>query len=247
VSRRAIVLLARAPSAPGKTRLTAGWPAGHARALREALFLDSLAIARSLDVPVTVAYTPAAARDEMAALTGGRSTMDRGPSPAGREPSPVGREPATPGQALEIDLRPQCGDDLGARMLHAISAGLTGADHVVLMGSDLPTLPRAYLVDAFAELESGADCVFGPTEDGGYYLVGARRGMDMSRVLTGIPWGAGQVLQATLMAARASGVAAAVTRAWFDVDVPADLRRVVGDTRLADQRRDFYSRFLSRT
>jgi glycosyltransferase A (GT-A) superfamily protein (DUF2064 family) len=43
------------------------------------------------------------------------------------------------------------------------------------MNSDGPTLPAEYLADAFRALEDGADVTLGPSEDGGYYLIGLRR------------------------------------------------------------------------
>ena len=225
---RAIVVLARAPSAPGKTRLTAGLTSDQARALREALFLDTIDIARSLDVAVTVAYTPDDARDEMAAMVGqsARSSVDRRPGAA---------------------LRPQRGDDLGARMLHAIiEAGAAGADTVVLIGSDLPTLPPSHLADAFTQLESGIDCVFGPADDGGYHLVGVRRGLDVARVFTGISWGTNRVRQESLSAAQAAGRKTVLIDPWFDVDLFEDLARVVSDARpgVAVRTRAWYNSFL---
>ncbi len=215
---RAIVVLARAPSVPGKTRLTANLRDDDARALREALLLDTLEIVRSVNVPVTLAYTPDNARAEMEAF--------------------VGRRPLA-------SLRPQRGDDLGARMHCALTdAFVAGATQVLLIGSDLPTLPSTHLDDAFGVLESGIDCVFGPADDGGYYLIGVRRGVDLSRIVTGVRWGTPRVLEETLSAARAVGVTTKLVNGWFDVDLPEDLRRVASDARLAEKRREFYRRFL---
>lgn len=50
--KRVVVLLARAPSAKGKTRLTAHLPEGDAPALRRRLFLDTLAAARQTGLVV---------------------------------------------------------------------------------------------------------------------------------------------------------------------------------------------------
>ena len=154
---------------PGKTRLTANLSDDDARTLREALLLDTLEVVRSVNVPVTLAYTPDNARAEMEAY------VDRGPWTVGRGPW--------------ASLRPQRGDDLGARMHCALTdAFAAGATQVLLIGSDLPTLPPTHLGDAFGVLES-IDCVFGPADDGGYYLIGVRRGVDLSRIVTGVRWG----------------------------------------------------------
>ena len=219
---RTLIVLARAPSAPGKTRLTAALPDDRARALRDALMRDTLGVARSLDLPVTVAYTPVQSGDEMLAVV----------------------DKQTP--AASLVLRPQRGDDLGARMHHAIAESFAaGAGLVVLIGSDLPTLPSTHVADAFAELASGSDCVFGPTDDGGYYLVGVGRGAaNYGRLFTDIPWSTDRVLASTLAAAHVLGLTTALLKPWFDVDVLDDLKRIVNDPQLTEERREFYRSFL---
>ena len=203
-----LIVFARAPSASGKTRLTSHLTLEQARALRTALLLDTLDIARSIGVSVCVRYTPSDAREEMAALVG------------------------------DVMLAPQTDDDLGARMLHAVSSSFAGgASALVLIGSDLPTLPPDYLIAAFRRLET-ADCVFGPADDGGYYLVGlSRRAMKISedetrvaRLFTHIEWGTHSVLQQSLAAARDAGLSAELLPSWYDVDHFDDLTRVGADT-----------------
>jgi rSAM/selenodomain-associated transferase 1 len=197
---RAIVVLARAPSAPGKSRLTGGLSDDRARALREALLLDTLDVARTVGVPIVISYTPDDARDEMAGLAG------------------------------DIALVPQRGANLGERMRWAMDDTFaSGAESVVLIGSDLPTLPLEHLTDAFAMLESPADLVLGPAEDGGFYLVAARQ--PRPEVFHGIEWGTPHVLDRVADAARRAGLTVGLTRSWWDVDTPDDLRRAVEDLR----------------
>ena len=208
-SARQVVILARAPSASGKTRLTAHLIEHRARALRERLFLDTLAAARAAGYPVIVSFTPDDALEEMRGLVG------------------------------DARLIAQRGDDLGARMRHALLDALAlGADAVVLIGSDLPTLPPENIVRAFDMLEGAGggveragcsatcDVVFGPTEDGGFYLVGARG--DIQNIFTGISWGRSDVLARVTAAAQGAGVAVGLAPTWWDVDVPEDLRRYSG-------------------
>lgn len=192
-----VVLLARAPSARGKTRLTAHLSAAEARTLRERLFLDTWSAVRATGYPVVVSYTPEEAQAEMRALAG------------------------------EATLIVQRGGDLGARMRNAMhDAFATGAAAVVLIGSDLPTLPPEHVSDAFAMLDSGADVVFGPSEDGGFYLVGARSALpDMFH---GIEWSMRDVLARVTAAAHESGLTVGMARAWWDVDDPEHLRRCPG-------------------
>jgi hypothetical protein len=204
-SARQVVILARAPSAQGKTRLTAHLPEDRARALRERLFLDTLAAARAAGYPVVVSFTPDTAREEMRGLVG------------------------------EGALFPQRGDDLGARMRNAmVDMFATGAAAVVLIGSDLPTLPPEHIVHALNLLEgqgsspavSRCDVVFGPSEDGGFYLVAARSALP--DIFRGLEWSRADVLARVAEAARRAGLTTAFAREWWDVDVLEDLHRCPG-------------------
>ena len=59
--------------------------------------------------------------------------------------------------------------NLGSRMRHAFERVLPGP--AVLVGSDIPDLMPCHIAKAFSAL-GRADAVFGPAEDGGYWLVG---------------------------------------------------------------------------
>lgn len=125
----------------------------------------------------------------------------------------------------------QDGDDLGTRM-HAAFAhvGAQGFARCVLIGSDMPQLALATVEHAFAVLED-ADLVLGPARDGGYYLIAARRPLE---VFGGIAWGTGSVLAATRARAAELGLKVALLDEGFDVDEAADLQRLeallAGDT-----------------
>ena len=76
--------------------------------------------------------------------------------------------------APDFALVAQRGEDLGARLSHAFEDLLAdGAPGAIVIGSDVPTLPSAVLEAALERL-AGADLVLGPSEDGGYYLIGLR-------------------------------------------------------------------------
>ncbi|HEY5998202.1 MAG TPA: TIGR04283 family arsenosugar biosynthesis glycosyltransferase [bacterium] len=122
-------------------------------------------------------------------------------------------------------VTPQGRGDLGARLLAAFESGFGGgAEAVVAVGSDCPELGAGDVGDAFRAL-AGADVVFGPAHDGGYWLVGLRStGRRAAAELFGdIPWGGDRVLDASLAAAEGAGLSVALLRALADVDRPADL------------------------
>ncbi len=120
---------------------------------------------------------------------------------------------------------PQRGDTLGER-IHNCFEDLfaAGYESVVVIGADSPTLPGEYLLDAFDALEDDQTAVLGPTEDGGYYLIGLRR--LHGQLFTSIPWSTNQVLAETQKRANEAGVKIVLLPAWYDVDTPAELEQL---------------------
>jgi rSAM/selenodomain-associated transferase 1 len=125
-----------------------------------------------------------------------------------------------------FELRPQSGPTLGERMAAAVSyAFLTGCRKAVIIGSDIPLIKGDDVEEAFAALES-ADLVLGPSDDGGYWLLGLRAGLDSWKALfSGIPWGGNQVLEETVGRAGALGLRVCMLRRLFDVDTEEDVKR----------------------
>jgi rSAM/selenodomain-associated transferase 1 len=120
----------------------------------------------------------------------------------------------------------QTGEDLGARLWHALCLALEQHPFVAAVGSDHPDLPVERVDEAFSRLAEGADVVFGPADDGGYYLVGARRGALRRRVFEEIPWSTPRVLEAALERCREAGLEAELLALGYDIDTPADLPRL---------------------
>jgi rSAM/selenodomain-associated transferase 1 len=206
---RAVVLLARAPSAPGKTRLTSTLTRAAAIALRRALLLDTYEVVCTAGEPIIVAFTPADARAEIESLIAESSGA------------------RTAGSAVAFVPQREDGD-LGDRMSAAlVEAQRRGASRVLLIGSDLPTLHTAHLRDGFALLDRH-DVVLGPAEDGGYYAIGVGSGAltNTARLFHGITWSTDLVLRETLAAAARADLSVALLPPWFDVDTRADLERV---------------------
>lgn len=123
-----------------------------------------------------------------------------------------------------VTLIPQGEGDLGTRLDRAFTAlSARGYRLRAVIGTDAPDLPLPFIERAFDLLESGTDAVFGPAEDGGYYLValsGDQRGL-----FRNIPWSGAQVLEKSLENVAAAGLGAALLPPWYDVDSFADLNR----------------------
>jgi len=122
-------------------------------------------------------------------------------------------------ELLRVPFRLQRGADLGERMRHALSATKRPA---ILIGSDCPALTPRDLRRAARWLQGGCDVVLAPAEDGGYALIGLRRGN--AAIFKGIAWGGSRVYADTL--SRLEAVRwRALPRVW-DVDRPEDLPRL---------------------
>lgn len=99
--------------------------------------------------------------------------------------------------------RPPCGTgflpqgrgDLGVRMARALAAVPSGPR--LLMGSDIPGVGATDIERAFARLGSH-DLVFGPAEDGGFWLVGARHPGRLHGLFAGVRWSTPHALADTL-------------------------------------------------
>ncbi|MEB3173195.1 MAG: TIGR04282 family arsenosugar biosynthesis glycosyltransferase [Cyanobacteriota bacterium] len=117
----------------------------------------------------------------------------------------------------------QGGGGLGLRLQRmCVRAFRAGFEQVVLVGSDLPELASADLLQAFAALQH-KPLVLGPAADGGYWLVGLSQ--LQPRLFAGIDWGSDQVLRQTLAVAEALSLPAALLALRHDLDRPTDLRR----------------------
>ncbi len=117
------------------------------------------------------------------------------------------------------------------------TAMLPDYERVVVVGSDLPDLPRRIIANAIQALEQPErDLVLGPTPDGGYYLIGLKR--PVPEIFHDIPWSTGEVLERTLEKARGVGLSFSLVERWDDIDTYGDLVRFVKrheDTRTQDR------------
>lgn len=134
----------------------------------------------------------------------------------------------------------QEGDDLGERMLRCMEELLRrGYQHIVVLGSDSPTLPLEFIDEAFRCLDQ-TDAVLGPAEDGGYYAVGCRR--SDPRMFSGITWSSPDTRRQTEQAFDEAGFSVALLPPWYDVDTKAELARLAVEPVLPPRTREWLSR-----
>lgn len=121
-----------------------------------------------------------------------------------------------------IPHRLQAQGDLGQRMLAALAQAFgEGRPQALILGADSPTLPVAYLQQL---LSAPADVALGPSEDGGYYAICARKIHEA--MFAGVEWSTGFVLSQTRSACARAGLSVQLGTPWWDVDEPADLHRL---------------------
>jgi rSAM/selenodomain-associated transferase 1 len=128
-----------------------------------------------------------------------------------------------------IRLLAQRGKDLGERLHHVfVDLFDRGHSEIVVADSDSPTVPLSSIDQAFTQLsEHGCDLVLGPSDDGGYYLIGLNRPAE--RIFHDIEWSTDSVLDRTLERARELAFGVSLLPPAYDIDVEEDLRRLWND------------------
>ena len=126
-----------------------------------------------------------------------------------------------------FEFVPQQGVDLGERLDNVLRHCLNnGYQQAVVMSSDSPTLPAEHLEQAFEALDDPqVDVVLGPCEDGGYYLIGMKS--PNSVLFDGIIMSTSTVTEETLRQAAIAGLHVVCLPEWYDVDLPAELIRLI--------------------
>ena len=187
-----LVLLAKKPE-PGrsKTRLAQDVGTETATRLAEAFLLDTLDLCDDFDARFLIAHAPA---------SGGSWFRERCPT---------------------AELIAQPDTTFEERILHALGTAFErGAKRCVILGMDTPQLEASTLANAFRALDAH-DVSIGPSEDGGYYLVGLRQ--LESRLFADVAWSTSAVLTTTLERAQECGLSVLELAPERDVDEVADL------------------------
>ncbi|WOF73133.1 TIGR04282 family arsenosugar biosynthesis glycosyltransferase [Parvibaculaceae bacterium PLY_AMNH_Bact1] len=120
----------------------------------------------------------------------------------------------------EMPRVPQGEGDLGARMDGVMQIMPLGP--VVLIGCDIPNVTDTRIAAAFKAL-GNHDAVFGPAEDGGYWLVGLKRFPRVRSIFGNVRWSTEHALADTR--ANLKGARVALLDTLPDIDTGADYER----------------------
>jgi len=126
----------------------------------------------------------------------------------------------------------QRGETLGERLVNAATDLLSnGFESVCLINSDSPTLPSEILKTAASFLAQDGDrVVLGPSEDGGYYLIGLKH--PHHELFERVAWSTGDVLAHTIERAAEINLPVEFLPTWYDVDDAATLRLLCNELSL---------------
>lgn len=191
----ALMIMAKQPTVGStKTRLTPYLTPFEAARLYEALLRDTIALSSRLNqvADLVIAMTPPESIEYF------------------REISPP-----------EAILLPIKGRHIG----ECLEKGLgwlfdQGYAKALAFNSDGPSVPLAVLRQAIQVLDE-VETVIGPSQDGGYYLIGMR--CLYPELFQGISWSTGQVFPQTLERTRRLSLKAFLTQPWYDIDTAEDL------------------------
>jgi rSAM/selenodomain-associated transferase 1 len=124
---------------------------------------------------------------------------------------------------FEVNLIPLGEGDLGVRMFQAFKKVFkAGYEKASLCGADIPDLSPEIILNSFAVLSEN-DLVFGPAEDGGYYLVGMRS--LIKEVFDEVPWSSDVTLSKSLKQAKQYKYSFGFTETLYDIDTIEDMKR----------------------
>ena len=205
IGERALIIMAKAARLGHvKTRLAASLPAEAVVDLYRCMIEDTLDLARSVSTDALAIVCPTSDVADLASWL-----------------------PA-------IEIVGQDGEGLAAGLVSAFRIFIDrGYRRVVAIDGDSPQLPPETLDRAFRHLDE-TDVVVGPTDDGGYYLVGSTNvhaGLfDTQRM------GTGRALDSLMASARALGLRLALSETCYDVDEAEDLARLARELRLFPHR-----------
>ena len=174
-------------------------------------------------------------RDTAAAIAEACGTSARGVgvyTPVGAEAAYIDILPP------DFDLLPQRGQGFGERLaLAAEDLFRCGFGAVCLIDSDSPTVPANSFTNAVELLSKSDDrIVLGPSDDGGYYLVGLKQ--NHRQVFERIDWSTERVLDQTKQRARELDLDVSLLPTGYDVDDGVTLRRLCDELLSGKSERD---------
>jgi uncharacterized protein len=113
----------------------------------------------------------------------------------------------------------QEGDNIGQKMSSALTQLGIKYHKVVLIGADIPHISKSIIDEAFVLLDH-VDYVFGPSFDGGFYLIATKSWNPL--IFCGVPWSSNQTLNILLKNLETKFLSYALIKHLMDIDTYED-------------------------
>jgi uncharacterized protein len=123
-----------------------------------------------------------------------------------------------------FEVIPQRGNGLAERLAAAFA---DVADAGIVVAMDTPQVAAEHLSVGLAALADGADAVLGMADDGGYWAIGLRHGVDVTAVFENVPMSTSQTGAAQRRRLDQLGLRTTILPSYRDIDTMEDLYVVV--------------------
>ncbi|HEY3373776.1 MAG TPA: TIGR04282 family arsenosugar biosynthesis glycosyltransferase [Candidatus Aquicultor sp.] len=114
---------------------------------------------------------------------------------------------------------------LGDRLQNVGGRLAPSFDKLLFIGADSPDVPAGFVEQAIGKLDASS-VVIGPSDDGGYYLIGMRDAPGTANVFKDIHWSTDVVYKQTLARISTAGLSVDIIPAWYDVDEISELHKL---------------------
>lgn len=145
-------------------------------------------------------------------------------------------------------LKPQCEGNLGDKLADSFKRLFNdGFSNIVVIGTDSPDIPIESIDRAFSYLvdnKNSKNAVIGPTEDGGYYLLGLNSRED--GVFKDITWSSDLVFSETVKNFKKHSFSYEILPKWYDIDDKNGLKRLISEN-IATNSVDFAKEVTSKS
>jgi len=121
------------------------------------------------------------------------------------------------------DIEPQKGNNLGEKISHAFDTSFKkGYLNTIVIGTDCIELSDKNIEQSFSTLSGGFNSVIGPTNDGGYYLIGFSK-KNYPFLFNDIDWSTNKVFKQTLKLINNTNMKNKILNYYNDIDEISDI------------------------
>ncbi|TYB78122.1 DUF2064 domain-containing protein [Bizionia gelidisalsuginis] len=126
-----------------------------------------------------------------------------------------------------ISEKEQIGNSFGSRFTNAIQSVFNkGFRNIITIGNDTPHLKTAHLNETIAKLKTN-DLVLGPSQDGGFYLMGLSKHIFNDKAFKKLPWQTAALTTTFLKLASEKNITFDLLERLYDIDTSQDIKAII--------------------